>query len=130
MRLCFAELNMADKHIAKVEPEEEQVKEVKDGQDKSAKAIELLREVTMLLSDGSEGEPGKPEDQNPHIRVIGQPYSQSQGQLGASRVLNNFRSVFAPYSRPPPAPLTSSIQPRRAKPLKPRQGGCFFQPKE
>ena len=109
----FIEFNMVD----------EQGKVAEETTTKSAKAIQLLREVTMLLSDGNTQQE-KPERQQQFRHV-------AHGQIGAStsNVLNNFCSIFAPYNRPPPVPLTSSFQPRR-KPLKLKQGGLFFQPKE
>ena len=96
---------------------------------KSMRAIELLREVTMVLSDDKTPQE-KPQGQRPPSQKETRPIAQRPvGQVGASNVLTNFRNIFAPYNRPSRMPLTSTFQPRR-KALKPRQGGLFFQPKE
>ena len=47
------------------------------------------------------------------------------GQVGASNILQNFRTIFAPYNCPPLAPLSSSVETKR-NPVKPK----FFKIKE
>lgn len=84
---------------------------------KSAKAIRLLREVTTLLSENQE------EAKETQAAVV-------PGQVGANAVLNNFRSIFAPYNQVPRVPLMSTLQQRKHRPSKQKQRGIFFQPKE
>lgn len=84
---------------------------------KSAKAIRLLREVTTLLSENQE------EAKETRAAVV-------PGQVGANAVLNNFRSIFAPYNQVPRVPLMSTLQQRKHRPSKQKQRGIFFQPKE
>ena len=111
---------------------------------KSAKAVQLLMEVTMLLLNGNdtqqeEKREGQEQPQVPPEVAI-QPQGQhamnrdtvAPGQVGASNVLNNFRRIFAPYQRPSRVPLKSTFQPRLRTQSKPKtkQIGSFFQPKE
>lgn len=77
----------------------------------------MLREVTMLLGETTNNQPGgRQEDRQVPI---------AHGQVGASNILQNFRTIFAPYNRPPLAPLSSSVQTKR-NPVKPK----FFKIKE
>lgn len=51
-----------------------------------------------------------------------------QGQVGACRVLNNFRRIFAPYERPHRVALNSTFQPRlKHQRLKLKESSAFFQ---
>ena len=84
---------------------------------KSVKAIRLLREVTTLLSENQE------EAKETRAAVV-------LGQVGANAVLNNFRSIFAPYNQVPRVPLMSTLQQRKHRPSKQKQRGIFFQPNE
>ena len=75
------------------------------GEDKSAKAIRMLREVTMLLGETTNNQPGgRQEDRQVPI---------AHGQVGASNILQNFCTIFAPYNRPPLVPLSSLVQTKR-----------------
>ena len=109
---CVVHVKMADGKRLRLDEEPEE-----QGEDKSAKAIRMLREVTMLLGETTSNQPGgRQEDRQVPI---------AQGQVGASNILQNFRTIFAPYNRPPRAPLSSSVQTKR-NPVKPK----FFKIKE
>ena len=71
----------------------------------------------MLLSENQE------EAKETRVAVV-------PGQVGANAVLNNFRSIFASYNQVPRAPLMSTFQQHKHRPLKQKQRGIFFQPKE
>ena len=88
---------------------------------RSAKAIHLLREVTTLLSEEDAKEtPGAEETTQPRT-----------GASNTNAILNNFRSIFAPYQAVPRAPLASTFQAKnRSSNPKQKQRGVFFQPKE
>lgn len=92
-----------------------------DQASRSAKAIRLLREVTTLLSEEDAKEtPGAEETTQPRT-----------GASNANAILNNFRSIFAPYQAVPRAPLVSTFQAKnRSSNPKQKQRGVFFQPKE
>ena len=106
---CVVHVKMADgkRPLLDEKPEEQ-------GEDKSAKAIRMLREVTMLLGETTNNQPGGRQE----VPI-------AQGQVGASNILQNFRTIFAPYNRPPLAPLSSSVQTKRNT-VKPK----FFKIKE
>ena len=93
-----------------------------DQASKSAKAIRLLREVTTLLSEEEAKETLGAEET-----------TQRRGASNANAILNDFRSIFAPYQATQAVhrvPLVSTFQSKNRSSHPKQKRGVFFQPKD